>query len=355
MKKLFSQKSFNIICILISAGVLISFSISNNGITGLVQSFVNMNYSWLLFGVACIMGYWFLDAVSLHVIIVDLYPKYGFLRTLKLQMLGLFYNAITPFASGGQPFQVYIMSKNGMEGGKAASIITFKAILFHIAMGVFAVASVFFGFGIYGKMVPNFFIVAIAALLINVVIITALVIVSVNEKLTDKLLYWLVKVAYVFKLTRAPKKMYTKLSAKLTEFHKSAVGFMDSRGMIIKSFIYCIIELFLYFFASYCVYRALNLHEYAFYVLMVGQVFVLLIASFVPLPGGSGGAEGSFYLFFNNVYGGAVMPGMLIWRILSYYSVILVGAVMLLLTGEKIKPQPLEYDDEEKEYAENND
>lgn len=52
----------------------------------------------------------------------------------SLQLIGFFYSCITPSASGGQPAQIYYMSKDGLDVSVSTLVlmivtITYKAVL----------------------------------------------------------------------------------------------------------------------------------------------------------------------------------------------------------------------------------
>ena len=62
----------------------------------------------------------------------------------------------------------------------------------------------------------------------------------------------------------------------------------------------------------------------------------MLIGSFVPIPGGSGGLEYGFVKFFGVFIAGAKLSSiMLVWRILTYYLGMIVGAIFLNVKEEE--------------------
>ena len=63
---------------------------------------------------------------------------------------------------------------------------------------------------------------------------------------------------------------------------------------------------------------------------IVTSAYVMLIGSFVPIPGGSGGLEYSFIAFYSSFIGGSKLTAiMLLWRLVTYYFGMIVGAVSL--------------------------
>ena len=69
-------------------------------------------------------------------------------------------------------------------------------------------------------------------------------------------------------------------------------------------------------------------------------VLINVAISFIPTPGNAGAADLSFYLLFktglglsgNEQVSGYAFPAMLVWRVLSFYSTIIIG-----FTFNKIK------------------
>ena len=60
-----------------------------------------------------------------------------------------------------------------------------------------------------------------------------------------------------------------------------------------------------------------------------------MVSAFVPLPGASGGAEGSFILFFRTFFtDGTIVPAMDAWRTISYYLNFPVGCICADAAGK---------------------
>ena len=85
-------------------GFLLSRSIE---IDNLKQLFTEINYIWLAGAFFCILLHWIMDTVIVYQIVPYIaQEKRSFLSCIKYGMVGLYYGALTPFASGGQPIQI---------------------------------------------------------------------------------------------------------------------------------------------------------------------------------------------------------------------------------------------------------
>jgi len=57
----------------------------------------------------------------------------------------------------------------------------------------------------------------------------------------------------------------------------------------------------------------------------------MIIGSFVPIPGGTGGLEYAFVHYFGFfIVSAPLVAAMLVWRFMTYYLMMSVGGVMLL-------------------------
>ena len=59
--------------------------------------------------------------------------------------------------------------------------------------------------------------------------------------------------------------------------------------------------------------------EADFLTCLAAGSMVQLVATAVPLPGGTGGAEGGFALFFGPMFGEYATAGFLVWRVVTFF------------------------------------
>ena len=74
------------------------------------------------------------------------------------------------------------------------------------------------------------------------------------------------------------------------------------------------------------------------YEAIIISAYVMLIGSFVPIPGGTGGLEYGFIAFYGNFIKGSKLNAvMLLWRFITYYFGIILGAIVLNFKRKKVK------------------
>ena len=62
--------------------------------------------------------------------------------------------------------------------------------------------------------------------------------------------------------------------------------------------------------------------------LVAAQAFILLVTSFVPIPGAFGAAEGGFYVFFDSYFpDNLIAVALFMWRIVTFYLPVIIGMI----------------------------
>ena len=102
-----------------------------------------VNKEYLLAGVIAILVYILLEGVILQIIINEQNKINNSFVGFKLAIMGFYYNLVTPFASGSQPVQIYVLNKHKVPLSKATGIITNKTILYQVVTTMYCTLFIF--------------------------------------------------------------------------------------------------------------------------------------------------------------------------------------------------------------------
>lgn len=145
----------------------------------------------------------------------------------------------------------------------------------------------------------------------------------------------IVKILYRFRLIKDYDEKISYIDNEMAQYTDN-FEFMKSQPLLIlKMFVYSSLQLLLCFSVSYVLYLGFGLSGADFLTVISCQAYVLMISSFVPLPGALGAAEGSYAAFLGGVFGSCTALSTFIWRALTFYLPIVVGTVASLLVGRK--------------------
>ena len=341
VKETIRRNLFGIITITVSAIVLVAFLFFSDSIRSIQNLPDGLNWNWMLLGIFFAATTWLLEGFSLNLICKVVYPQWKFHYSFCMGMVGMLYSALTPCSTGGQPMQIYSMHRLGMDTGAAGSIIAIKTIVYQIIMVLYALTMVVFRLSFFQRNVSDFSFLTILGLVCNSTFIALVLLFCISQKITNKLLHKGIFLLHKLHLCRKPDERYEKIRSQLSIFHGSTRLIGRSFGMYAGVCIATIIQIGLGYMIPYCIYRGFGFHAVDLLTIMAAQAYVSMVSAFVPLPGASGGAEGSFMIFFKIFFpGGTVIPAMVIWRALTYYINLPVGSICSYISN-RLKPLKL--------------
>lgn len=329
------HKRLNITFIIISFIALMSYVLYSEGLTNLKNGFLATNHFILVVAFSLIVIYWVLESIILHIIIKAFYPKQSFRATFKTSMIGQFFNCLTPFASGGQPMQAYSLLKSGVPLGISSCSLLIKFIIYQLTLTVYSIIALVFKFSYFSQKIEGFKYLIILGFIINTVIVFALLSVFFFKNFTLKAGRVIARLLHKIKIVKDIDCAYSKLDVEINEFYNSFTLLKQNIPLVLNSAILSALQLTVFFLIPYALAVAFKIKENSIIDMISAQSFVTMITSFVPLPGGSGGAEFSFLVLFNMFFDKFVSFAMLLWRLITFYLPIAVGIFFVFNPKER--------------------
>ena len=140
------KKSLNIIVLIIITALVLYFSLKDNFKTTINQ-ICSMNIWWLIVAFIFVILYWLFRSYAMFSIVKEENKRFKFLQSFQLMLRTQFFNAVTPFATGGQPFQVYYLNQCDISVASSTGLVVENFIVYQIALvflGLVAVISNYF-------------------------------------------------------------------------------------------------------------------------------------------------------------------------------------------------------------------
>lgn len=244
-------------------------------------------------------------------------------------LLGKYYDNITPAAVGGQPFQIFYMRKNsGLPKGASTSIPIFGMISIQIAFIIIAFFCFLFG-GLI-KTNPTLLFTALIGLLFYAFWPVMVAGVSFFPKSTTRFLKFIVKILAKLKIVKRKNAALEKVENEAEEYAKSVRMILKTRGLFFKVILISLIYNILIAMIPYFVLTAFG-GNVGFISCFIITIAVMSAIYFIPTPGNSGAAEGTFFVVFSALSTGYIFWAMLVWRFFSYYIYIIMGLITYLV------------------------
>lgn len=240
--------------------------------------------------------------------------------------LGRYYDNITPAAVGGQPFQIYYMHKTGkLSNGLAMTIPIFGMISIQISFIVIAI--VCFIFGGLAKDNAALAVTAWLGLLFFAFWPVMVGIATFFPKATVKIIKFVVRILAKLKIVKNKEAALEKTEDQIKEYVEAVKTVLKTKGLFLKVLLLALIFNILMASIPFFVLTAFG-GQMDYLTCLVLTIAVMSAVYFVPTPGNSGAAEGTFFVVFSALSTGYVFWAMLFWRLFSYYIFIILGPVI---------------------------
>ena len=329
----------NIIILVIVAFIVVFFSLKDD-FNGALNYLKNINYLWILVAILFMLANIFFQSLSQYRFLKEVDPNYKFLSCFKLMCMAMFFNAITPFSSGGQPFELYILRKEGIKVSDSLNALLQNFITYQFGL-IFTGTLVVIINSIY-KILPDTLLlkkIVLIGYFINIIVMGIIIFFSRAKKLNTKLFSKIIKFIFHFKFIKNREEKEEKFLKYLDDFYNSTAIMKNNKKNTLLSFLFNLISLCFLYLIPVFVFYALGNYKLSFENSFVASAFTFLIGSFVPIPGATGGLEYGFVDFFKVFISNSAMlsAGMLLWRLITYYFSMFVGGIILMTYRRKDK------------------
>lgn len=331
------KRTLNLLIIVIFTLIVLYFSLKDN-YHEIITSILNADIRWLFISYLLVLGYTFLKAIVTNNIINN-FKGYGIKKTFSLQLMTFFFNAVTPFSTGGQPFQVYVLKKNKLTLSEGTNVVIQESIIHQIAIIIVGFLTIIIN-QIF-KICPIdgiIFVLLIVGFLANLLVLVLLFVVSYGKKIDKLLIGWVVNLLTFFKIVKDKEKQTKKLNKSIENFNVNARLLISNKKKFIKLILLnCLAFMCLYIVPLTVLFSLGNYNSFDGVTAIVLVSFVSIISSYVPLPGGIGGQEYLFVTLFGFYLQKPLLSTlMLLWRFITYYLPMIVGAIIFNIKQKEI-------------------
>lgn len=331
------KRKLNLLFITIASVLVIGIIFLTNDINQLYKIFTQSNKLWIGLALTCMVLYCLLETGVLYYTANSIRNKLTFPKAFQTTMVGQLFNNITPFASGGQPMQLYYLTQASFPIGEASSILLMKFIVYQSALIVYSTVLLLVRFSFFSSQINKLGYIISLGYVVNLAVVIGLLCIGFFPLFTTNLTKGIISLLAKVHLIKNKEQSCHNAEQHIEDFHLVFKQLMTQKAILCKSIAITLLQLTAFFFIPFCICMALQIENGSLLSVLAASAFVLMISSFIPLPGASGGAEGSFYLLFGIflMQPGILAVAILLWRFITYYLPILVGILFCRLSNAK--------------------
>ncbi|MBS9335404.1 flippase-like domain-containing protein [Fructobacillus sp. M1-13] len=259
------------------------------------------------------------------------------LRVPLLNQLGV---GLTPFATGGQPAQLYALTRGKMPASRALSVILMKFLVYQIVVVLFFIIGYFAAEDfIYENVNPAFATFIPFAIGIHAVVIIGILLVMFWPALSLKVVDLGAKLIKGIYKGDNLQQMQEKAHQKIVSFHEESKRVIKSSRALAVATAYTGLQLIALYVVPYFVIRAFGYVSVNPFLIIAMNIMIVMVISLFPIPGGVGGAELSFQLLFTPFVKNpaTLILVILIWRLITYYFCLFAGILAYVIPTKEQK------------------
>ena len=321
------KKIWTVLFVLINIAVIAATAINEfSGNTGgsIELRFTKRALFFLGCTALCLVVLLIAESLKYLLMMRSLKEKASFRIAFETAALGKYYDCITPSGAGGQPFQILWLHRHGYsDGGSSAMTITgyvtMQAGFIILALAIFITSrsveleairyTAYFGLFLF-SLIP-----------------CLLVLFSLLPNTIKKLITAVIRLCGRLKIVKNTEETTERVLGMLDSYHSSLAVIAKDRITLLALLVLSLIYRIALCSMPYFVLKMFGA-PVSFFHIFASTVYIYASIALVPTPGNAGAAEGAFYLVFSAMGSKGVFWAMLIWRIFSHYSFIIIGAII---------------------------
>ena len=304
-------------------------------VTGQVAQFMSamsrVQAPWLVAACLCMFMYLFFGIVA-YAIAVWLDPKspVGIRDLISVEASGIFFGNLTPMMMGSTPAQIYRLTKAGQNVGEAGATQFTRFIVYQFGLVAWGAILLLARMPFFAERYGDMTLLCVFSFGGHCCILLGIFAVALMPKTVTRVAHWIINV--LERVGLSPLKIEKWRTFVDDEIFSFSEKFKRSAGhfkSMVLTVIITMLQLAFFYLVPYYLMLAFGHHSVDFFSVMAASAFVQLLSSAVPLPGGTGGAEGGFALFLGHFFGSAATAGYLLWRLITFIAPTIIAAPLL--------------------------
>ena len=309
--------------ILLIITFVVLFIVLKDDFNSIMHTLKNMK---LIYIILAIVLYFISVALKgiVNYLIVNDKEKISITEAIKHNVIIQFFNGITPFSTGGQPMEIYLLKEHKIPLSKATEYTVQSFIFYQVALVICGIIAVLYNlaFHIFPKVELLQHLVLLG-FIINIAVVVVLLLISNSERI----LLSMSKISYKILNKLKIKTTEEDIENKFREFLKGSRDLKKRKKLIVFGILLNMLSLIALYSIPLIIIIGIG-ENISWIDTLVSSAYVYVIGSFVPIPGASGGIEYGFTQFFGNfISAGSISALLLVWRFVTYYVGMIVGAL----------------------------
>ncbi len=305
-------------------------------LTGQMATFLdalsNVDTAWVIGAAICYVFYFIFGVLAYAIAVyLDHDSPVGIRDLMSVEASGVFFGNLTPMMAGAVPSQIFRLTRTGLDVGEASATQFTRFIMFQLAVVLFAalmlVAKLRFFFEAYGNIV----VLNLVVFGVHLAECVGLFVICLCPGVVMRFGNWAIEFLSAHGWLKNRAHWDEMVNVQVMEFSAAFKRAAQDLPSMALTLVVTMLQLASLYMIPWFVLNAFGRTGDFLECLAAGSM-VQMVASAVPLPGGTGGAEGGFVMFYRHMFGSATSAGFLVWRIVTFFAPTIIAAPLLGLS-----------------------
>lgn len=342
------KQILNISFVLLLVGITLAVLLTSNKELNFqnIFDFIKNSNHWLLAAsVLCMVAGIIFEGLCIHIISRKFGHKGRLVSSIAYSSADIYYSAITPSATGGQPASAYYMVKDGMGAGTASFTLLVNAIAYTAALLILSAFAFVIRPAMFTGFEPMVKFFVIFGMSMQAVLLGLFIACMFCHRAVLKVGNGLITLLTKMHLVKHPDKWRKKVHDEVEKYRNCARTIKKHGLLFVNAILLTLAQRVVRVIISCCICIAAE-PETSFWDVFALQSFVIVGYTFLPVPGGVGAFEYLYLHTYRLIYDSDafILSAMMVMRTVSYYLSIIVSGIMTLsyhvYLMRRKKPQP---------------
>ena len=245
----------------------------------------------------------------------------------EVAALGKYYDNITPFGAGGQPFQIFYLRKQGFSAGTCAALPIADFLTQQFAFVLIGIVV----FIANRQVIDKALVIRVSAyvgLLVYSAVPLGILLSTIAPNFVRRVVSGVCRLLQKLHILKDAEHTAEGIHNALDEYSASIRSLTGRPHFLLMMMLFSLIYQTAILSIPFFMLRAFG-GSGDWWTVFSLVVYIYAAITIVPTPGNAGAAEGSFYAVFASLESGYLFWAMIAWRVVVYYSWLIVGFIVL--------------------------
>lgn len=292
----------------------------------------NANKPLLIVSFVCMLGFIYFEGVALCILIKEFSPSEYKRHGILYSTSDIYFSAITPSASGGQPASAYFMMRDGVPGSISMIVLIVNLIMYVISLMITGLICIIARFDLFIQYDDFAKLLIVIGYIVLAGLEVAFFLLLFHDTLFSKIANGVFKILTKLHLFHHEDRKRAKLQNLIDDYRECSKAISGKKRILFKAFCFNMLQRIAQISVSMFVFLSIGGSAKKAFDVWAVQGLTLVGANCIPIPGAMGAADYLLIEGFSHIPEIESTANLeLLCRGISFYSCTIISGIIVLI------------------------